>query len=287
VTFAGTAGGTNDVTGTVTAVSATTLTFATGTLGATEVIGMTSVTATAGQTWPQWIAAQDAEFEDITGTGASGAARLILCAGRARRTSAYTGWFYRRPVSWRDSIRSYQYDLHIAPWRWESGPTGDDLTDAEGNLAEYDDRVYGGAGVAANFSCYRTWHNDAGAYIALSLTRAGDGSVLQYSHNQAVVDLVDNTAQRSALTAVGQSVVRKPDGTITNAAARVIEKKVNDDLTQAIADQGLGDGPRASRAVFTLSRTDDLSVVPATATYVVQLDLNGTIHTINGEIQVG
>jgi hypothetical protein len=81
--------------------------------------------------------------------------------------------------------------------------------------------------------------------------------------------------------------VRKPDGTITNAAGRVIEKKVNDDLTQAIADQGLGDGPRASRAVFTLSRTDDLSVVPATATYVVQLDLNGTIHTINGEIQVG
>lgn len=276
----------NNVSGTITALSATVMTFAGGTLSGNEVIGMTVPTVTAGQTDTVWAAAIDAAFETITGTGASGAARLILGAGRARRTSAYTGWHYRRPVAWRDSIRAYQHDLHIAPWRYEDGPTGDDLNDADGNLVEHDDRVAGGSLLAGNFTCYRTYSNDAGAYIAQSLTRAGDGSVLQLSNNQAVVDLVDNTAQRSALTAVGQSIVRKPDGTITSAAAKVIEKKVNGDLAQAIADQGLGDGPRASRCVFTLSRDDDLSVVPATMTYVVALDLNGTVHTINGEIQV-
>jgi hypothetical protein len=275
----------NDGSYTITALTDSTLSVTTGSF-AEEVIGITTPTITAGQTKAAWMAALDAEYEDITGTGASGAARLDLCPGRARRTSPLTGWYYRVPVSERDSIASFQHDLHIAPWRYENGPTGDDLYDADGDLVEWDDRVDGGAGVAANFTTYRTYASDGGAYLALSLTRAGDGSRLQYTHNQAVVDLVDNTAQRASLTAIGQSLVLKGDGTITNASARVIEKRVNDALRQAIADQGLGDGPRASRCVFTLSRDDILNVDPATMTYVVQLGLNGTVHTINGEIQV-
>jgi len=283
VTIAGTVG--NDQTTTVVSVTDLVLEVTAAALS-DEVIGITAATITAGQTKAVWMAARDAAFESITGTGASGAARLDLGAGRGRKTSPLTGWYYRVPVSEADSIRSFQNDLHIAPWRYDDGPTGYDLFDEDGNLVEWDDRVDGGAGCAANFTTFRTWANDGGAYIALSLTRAGDGSRLQYSHNQAVVDLIDNTAQRASLTAVGQSLVLKTDGTITNASARRIEKSVNDSLSQAIADRGLGDGQRASRCVFTLSRTDVLNVDPATLTYVVELDLNGTVHTINGEIQV-
>ena len=228
----------------------------------------------------EWMAEIDAEFESI-----DAAPRMSLGAGRGRRVSPFSGWYFRCPVAWADSIRSYQHDLHVAPWRKSDGPTGWDLFDADGDLAEWDDRVDGSAGSAARFTTFRTWSNGpAGAFIALSLTRAEDDSILLYTHNQAVTDLVTNTAQLATEEAVGRSLVLKADGTATEDALRTIEAEVNSALTLAIAARD--EGQRASSAVWSAARDDVLNVPEATLNGTLTLNLNGTIHTVNTTIKV-
>jgi len=271
----------NDGTFTVSAVTATVLTVGAGDLS-DEVIGATTPTISAGQTKAVWMAAIDAEFATIDDSP-----RISLGAGRARIYSPLTQWWYRRPVTWRDSIRAFQHDLQTTPWRKSDGPTGDLLTDAEGNLVEWDDYVDGAAGSAARFTTYRTWANGpVGVFIALSLTRALDASNLIYTHNQAVVDLAVNLCQVATEEVVGRSIVLNDDGTATKDSLSTIEMEVNSALDLALLTDVKGEGPRASKAVWTASRDDILNVPEAVMTGVLELNLLGTIHTINTTVKV-
>lgn len=246
-----------------------------------EAIGSYGVTCTAGQTKAAWMAEIDAEFSTI-----DDAPRIDLSAGRARILSPFTGWNLRIPAAWYASIREYQHDLHVATWRKLDGPVGGDLYDDDGALVEWDDRVDGGAGVAARFTVLRTWGNGPrGAFVALSCTRAKDGSLLGLTHNEAVVNLACTVAQLNAENVVGRSLVLNDDGTATSDSLSTIASEVNAALELALL-QNRGEGPRCSSAIWVPKTDDILNVAEATLNAVLTLNLNGTIHTVNTVVRV-
>jgi len=278
VTVADTVG--NDGEYTVAAVTATVLDLGDGL--ADETIGADAVTITAGQTKAEWMAEADGVFEDI-----DDAPRISLGAGRARKTSAFSGWYLRQPWTWAVSLREYARELHVAPWRKEDGPTGWDLNDADGNLIEWDDRVDGGAACAARFTAARTWANGPnGAFVAMSLTRATDSSVLLLTHNEAVVNVMCQVGQAAAEKFVGRSPILNSDGTATKAWLARGTNEVDKALAAALLQNYGNEGPRASAAWCTLSTTDILTGPEAHLTGTLSVNLRGTIHTVDFTVKV-
>ncbi len=279
VTFAGTAS--NNITVTITVLTATVMTFASG--GAAETIGTASVTATTGQTMAAWVSATDAAFASVDGQK-----RIDVGLGRARVACPITGWNFRRPASWHASVREYQHDIHIPTWRKEDGPLLDvSLEDEDGNIVEFDERTDGGA-LAGRFTCLRTWSaGPNGAFVAMSLTRDTEGSLLSYTHNMAVANIGCTIVQAATENVVGKTLQLDADGHATAAALGRIEESVNTDLEIALLQEKvIGEGPRASKAVWRASTDDDLSVVDATLTGVLDLVVNGTVVHVDTVVKV-
>lgn len=279
VTFAGTAS--NNVSGAIASLTPTVLTF-----GATDLVAEVKttlgVTATAGQTKAAWMAAIDAEFSSIDGEF-----RIDLGAGRASKASPFTGWNFRRSVQWAASLREYPHDLHIPAWQKELGPTGWSLEDADGTLVEWDDRVDGEAASAARFTSFRTWGNGPeGAFITNCLTREEDGSLLGSTHNVAVVNLACTTVQLATERVVGRVLVLQTNGKATTDALATVEAEVNSALSQALLTDKQKEGPRASYAVWTASRDDLFNIPEAVMTGVLDLVLNGTVHSVVTAVRV-
>ncbi len=250
---------------------------------AAETISTHGVTIDAGQTKAEWMAAAEDEFGTIDGPTAM---RLDLGAGRGRKLSPFSNWNFRFPVSYAASIREYQNDLHIPTWRKDKGNTGFDLFDSEQNLVEWDDDKDGEAGSAARFTTFRTWPNGPnGAYITLSLTRDSDGSILSYTHNLAVVNEICRIVQYKTENFVGRTPTLGDGGHATEDELKSLEKEVNDEIERLILTSR-GQGPRASFCVWTASRDDVLNVAEALLTGVTDVELNGTIHSVETRVRV-
>jgi hypothetical protein len=284
ITVAGTVSNNLVATAGIATLTALVMTLGTTDLAA-EVIGITSgVTITAGQSKAVWMAALESEFESVLGPECF---RITLASGRGRVASPFSQWNFRRSPNWAHEARQYQHDLHIASWRKADGSVGFKLDDADGNLVEWDDRVDGEAASAAGFLSFRTWSNGPdGAYIAVDKTRADASSLLSQSHNVDVVNLCQTTVQLNAELAVGQSLVLNDDGTATKASLAKIQKRINDALELALLKNTLGEGQRASKAVWTPSTDDVLNVPDATITAVTDLNLNGTIFRVVSNVRL-
>lgn len=282
VTVAGTSGALNDFTATITVLTATVMTFGAGSVDADEVIGVNDVTISAGQTKAAWMAAQDAAFASIDDEP-----RISIAAGKGRKRSPFSGWSYRRSTAWAASLREFSaLDLNVATWRKQDGPTGFDLLDADNNLAEWDDYADGGAGSAARFTTFRSYPNGpAGAFIAQDLTRAGDGEILSYVHNEAVVNVACKTVQSATENIIGRSLVLNDDGTATTEALNTIQSEVQAELELALL-QNRGEGPRASSAIWQPAADDVLNVPDAILNGTLILNLLGTIHSVSTVVRV-
>lgn len=274
----------NNITAVVglTAVTATVLTLNTDDLAA-EVVGSYGVTLTAGQTKAAWMAAIDAAFAAVDDNF-----RIDMSAGRGRIESPFSGWLARRPAAWAASLREYQHDLHRTTWRKGDGPSGFDLFDADGNLVEWDDRVDGEAASAARFTALRTWANGPlGAYIALSLTRASEGSLLVHTSNVAVVNLCCTTVQLNTEdAAIGVDLELNADGTATAESLATIKKQVDNALSQALLVNKLREGKRASSASWTPDATTLFNVPTPVLTGVTDLLLKGIVHSVRSSVVV-
>lgn len=268
----------NNVTGPITALTPTAMTLGDSTI-ANEVIGANAVTVTTGETKTAWVSAMDAAFASIDAQK-----RIDLGLGRRRKKCPITGYRFRRPVQWAASLREYTLrDIHIATWRKGDGPLdGWDSEDTE----EYDEEVDGGA-LAARFTCFKSWPNGPdGAFIAQSLTRAGDDSILSMTHNLAVVNLACTTAQTATENAVGESLILNDDGTGSDESLGLIEGRVNKALQIALLQSNSSEGPRASSAVWTARRDDILNVPNARLHGVLALNLRGTIVHVDTDVVV-
>lgn len=266
----------------VTGVTATVLTLDTQDLAA-EVSRADAITISAGQTKAQWMAEIDAEFSSIDDQF-----RVDLAAGRGRALSPFSGWFMRRSPAWAASIREYQHDLHIATWRKSNGPFDDfSLTDEDGILEEWDDRVDGEAASAARFTSFRTWANgQEGTFITLSLTRAEEGSLLGLTHNVAVVNLACTTVQLNTEdAAIGVTLILNSDGTATADSLAAIKSQVDNALELALLTSR-GEGQRASFASWEPDADVLFNVPTPTMTGTTRLLLNGTVHSVTTAVQV-
>lgn len=281
VTIAGTVS--NNGTKSPTAVTATVMTFASGIVN--ETVGSGVGTVKQALTKAAWMAAQDTEYSSIDGDLGR---RIDISAGRGRILSPFSQWRFRRPAAWAASIREYQHDLHIATWRKSDGATGFDLYDTQGNLAEWDDRVDGGAGCAARFTVFRSWANGpTGAFLAQSLTRASDGSLLSKTHNLAVVNLIQTIVQlNTENAAIGASLILNDDGTATTDSLSTIQKQVNDALELGVLVNALGEGPRASKAVWTPDPAVVFNVPEPVMLGTCDTNLNGTVHDVLTSVRI-
>lgn len=270
----------NNVTGAIAALSATVLTFNTTDL-VTESIASHLVTVTASESKAAWKSIVDAGFATIDAER-----RIDLGGGRGYKLSPISGWRFRRPVQWAASVREYQHDVQIPTWRKADGPcSGWSLEDDDGNTVEFDERIDGGL-LAARFTCFRTYANGpAGAFIALSLTRATEGSLLSRTHNMAVANIACNVAQAETESAIGQVLELNSDGTGTEASLVLIEERVNSALAINLLQRKL-EGPRASDAKWKASRSDVLNVPSATLTGTLDLRLNGTLEKLATRVRV-
>lgn len=270
----------NNVTGPIASLTATVLTFGTTDL-APEVIASHLVTITAGEDDPTWVSAIDATWGPIDGER-----RIDLGAGRGRKKSVIHGWSLRRPVSWAASLREYKFDVQIPCWRKSDGALpGWSLEDAEGNIVEHDERADGGL-LAARFTCFRTYGNGPlGAFIALSLTRGSEASLLSRTHNMAVTDVAMSVCQAETENAIGQVLELNDNGTGTDASLTVLEERVNSALAIALL-QRKPDGKRASAAKWKASRADVLDIPEAELTGTLDLRLNGTLEKISTKVRV-
>jgi hypothetical protein len=290
LTIAGTASN-NGTTAVIDTVTATVITLTSFDL-TPEAIGQDLFTMTAGETDAQAIATLDAAMATVTSDR-----RIDIGYGRGAMLSPVTGWKFRRNVQWADNILAFQRDMRTTTWWKDLGSisgrigAGFDLMDADGQPYEHDERNTQGA-ISAGFTCARTWGNGpAGAFIAKSLTRAGDNSVLEFSHNGDIANLMQTIVQATAENFTGEIVLLEPaDETgkrvATTESLAVFESKVNLEINRYILGNIGGEGPRASVAYWTAATDDDLGVADATLNGTGTLEVNGTIVTVATTIRV-
>jgi hypothetical protein len=278
ITVDGTAS--NDGTHIITALSATVMTCEDSTFVA-ETIGSCTASVTLTESDTAWQASIDTTFALVDDMP-----RVNLVAGFGRKTVPVDGFYRRLPWAWADTVWSFLADVHIATWWKARGPVpGWSIED------EHDERVNEGL-IARRFTCARTWSNGPpGAFTAMSITRATDGSILSYAHNMRVANVAQTVCQRATEDYVGQVLVLNPpdaDGvrTATKRALTVLEAKVNAELQRNLLANLKGDGPRASSAKWTAATDDDLGVVGATLNGTLELNLNGTIFQIATIVEV-
>jgi len=291
ITIDGTASNDGTTTAGIDTVTALVITLDTDDLAA-EVIGASAITITTGETHAQAIATLDAAFASVTSDP-----RIDLGYGRGAMLSPVTGWKFRRPVQWLDTILSYIRDIALTTWWKDLGPVssrvpaGYDLLDADGEPYEHDERVTAGA-LAAGFTCQRTWGNGpVGAFIAQSLTRAGDASILSMTHNAHVTNLAQTVCQKTTENFAGATLILEPADEAgkryaTAASLKQFESKVNGELARYLLGNLGGDGPRASSATWTAATDDDLGVADAILHGTLELNLNGTIVHIATNVTV-
>lgn len=270
----------NNVTETITALSDTVLTVASGFAAEAGTLSLI-VSCVQVETLSQWVSAETAAFATIDAQK-----RIDLALGRARVQSPITGYSFRRPAQWAVSLREYTHDVQIPTYRKADGPLdGFSLTDANGNIVEYDENTVGGA-LAGRFTCLRSYSNGPmGAFVALSLTRDSEGALLSRTHNMAVANLACTVVQTETENAIGQVLELNPDGTGTDASLALIEDRVNTELQVNLLQQ-FQEGPRASSAVWSASRTDILSPAGATLDGTLALELDGTLENITTTVAV-
>lgn len=281
ITISGTASNNLTTVQGITAVTALTITLGTDDLAA-EVIGSYGVTITAGQTEAAWMADIDSAFSAAVGK------RLDISAGRGRVLSPFTGWNFRRPAGWAASLREYQpdMDIHVPVWRKDYGPVSFSIVDGNNLRTEWDDRVLGGAGIAAHFTCFRTWGNGpSGAFLALSLTRDTEGSILGETHNLAVANAACTIVQAVCENFIGRTPELDDDHHAVPAELATLKGEANDAI-QDVLYKNKGQGKRCSSAIWTPSDTDNLSDPNGSLTGVLELELNGTIHQVNTTVRV-
>jgi hypothetical protein len=214
--------------------------------------------------------------------------RLDLSLGRCKIQCPVTNWTLRRPPAWAASLREYRRDtdIHIATWRKASGPlSGVGLLGPDKTREEYDCRL---DGQPAKFTALRTWANGpGGAYVSMGLTRADESGVLSYTHNVAVVNLCCTISHAAAENAIGESLVLNADGTATEESIADIESAVNTQLQLGLLKEHVpGKGQRCSSVKYTMNRDDILNIPGAVANGVAELNLRGTIHSLNVLVKV-
>jgi hypothetical protein len=245
-----------------------------------EVIAAGAVSVVAGETHTDCIAALSAEYAALRGSH-----HVNLSVGKGRRTSPYSGWYRRVPTGWAISLREYKLGRGVPTWRTSDGPIGLNLTDTDGQLVEYADRIYGDGASAAGFTSVTTYPGIPGvAYVAQDLTRATDGDLTQHEHIAVVCNLVRKACQRSIqLKGIGRVPSLNGDGTATAPWLASFAQDVCDDLANEIAAGSTSGQPMVDGAKWTPAPDDKYNVAAPITHGTLRISVAGAVHTVRTE----
>ncbi len=238
----------NNISGVIASLSATVMTFDTDDLAA-EVVAQHAVSIVRVESMSTHIAKADTTYSSI-----DGARRIDLSIGRAAGACPFLGSWVRRPASWVASLEEYALpDIHLATYQKDRGPLTDwSLLDASDRTVELDARSDKSA-LAARFTCLRSYGNGPlGTFVALSLTRAPESSVLSRTHNMHVANLGCAVVQAQTEGFIGRVDEKDAAGRLTQGARGRLEARVNGELErQLLQKKGAVATARAQFAKWT------------------------------------
>ncbi len=101
-----------------------------------------------------------------------------------------------------------------------------------------------------------------------------------------MVNLACSVCQATTENAIGRTPLLKADGTAQAADLAEIAAEVNAALKQTLLANIKNEGQRATSAKWTPRSDDILNVPEATLTGVLDIQLRGTIHSVNTKVRV-
>lgn len=284
VTVDGSADNDGDL-GVLTTVTATVLTFGSGLTTEANVDGA-DLTITGSESLSTWATALEAIVGASVPTQKVNEA-VVAFGGRGMFASAVDAQKSqkRRPSIWQLAIREMEHDIHISPAQVDLGALdGVTIVDANGELQEYDERV-SGLLLRSRIGCLRTFNDKPGVFIALPVTLDEDGKTLSRLPVVLVGQLACTVAQRGFTERLNSSVLKKPDGTIQEGAARRIEEGVREDLKVALLQSGR-EGQRAS-SIESVTLSRDVVLTPgAEVPWLVEIVALGYLEQLPGTVRI-
>lgn len=248
-----------------------------GLVDESNVVGA-NITITGVEPKATWAASIAALVNGASPAAAKLSHKVFIRGGRARRRDPVYFHRKRRPAMWFEATRTMQHDVHISSGYVANGPLdGVVITDANGVLEEFDQRVDGGL-LEARIGCLMTHDELAGAFVALPLTLDADNAALSRVPSVHVGQLACRVAKAALTQRLGEHVALNSDGTIADVSAERIEAYVLGRLQASLLSPGR-EGPRAADVSFALSRTTDLRT-PGTA-LPYEVTVNGFTYVEN------
>jgi hypothetical protein len=178
----------------------------------------------------------------------------MLCAGATWLHSAITGRQYTRPISFAVGARqqTVSQEINIAAVNLGALP-GVSIRDSAGNVVHHDESINPGLD-DARFTTLRTWDGIAGVYVNRPRIFSAGGSDFDIMPKRLVINLAHAALRLFFIRRLNEPLLVDADtGFILEQEARDIEANANAILRTVLLAK-----PKASAAVFTLSRTDNV-----------------------------
>jgi hypothetical protein len=201
-----------------------------------------------GESEAAYKTAMDAIFSGLS------ASYGMLCSAATKTTSGVNFRQYRRPFSFSAAARAASVLEHIDISKINLGPLpGVDIRDANGNVDEHDEAANPGLD-DSRFCVARTWQDAQGVYVNNPRLFSPTGSDFQYLQHRRVMNIAKAALRTYFQRRLSEEInVDATTGFILEQDAGEIEAGAN-----AILAAVLTSTPKASKATFTLSRTDNL-----------------------------
>jgi hypothetical protein len=226
----------------------------------------------------------EAQYAAYLGTlfASTSTIRVDVGADAADMSSVITGIVHPRPTSLFVATRAEQFPPGVDPAYVSDGNLGGSpsLTDLNGNPKWHDEFLYPGLD-ALRLSTLRSFPGDNGTYITNANLLSPSGSDYVYDQHARVMNLACTYAFQILQTQLSRGVRKQPPVQPSGAVyileqdAQSIEALVNASFRQNLKGQ-------VNAALFTLSRTDDLSPNSgATVNGTVQIQALAYIKNFN------
>lgn len=178
----------------------------------------------------------------------------VLCAGACKLTSGVSGRKYKRPIAHLIAAReaSLSEEQNSAAINLGALP-GVSIRDSNGNADEHDESLSPGLD-DARFTVLRTHDGVQGVYVNIPRIFSAAGSDFRLLPHRRVLNIAHGALRQYFIRRLNQPVlVDKATGYILEEDALEIEAGANAALRTVLLEK-----PKASSAIFVLSRTDNL-----------------------------
>lgn len=176
-----------------------------------------------------------------------------LCFGACKVISSVSGLNYRRPVALIAGAREASLSEEIDSADINLGPLPCSIRDANGNPDEHDETANPGAD-DARFYVLRTWEGYQGVYVNRPRLFSVTGSDFELVPHRRVMNIARDVLRNYFTRRLNKPIrIDKATGYILEAEALEIEKGATAALRSALTQK-----PKASEAVFVLSRSDNI-----------------------------